>query len=144
MLVQGIAMSTFFVACSRSRSTESIRRAFPPASGISNFARITAGGFAASITTTLWDRREALHQSRLADSSSAYDPTMQHAMQALHHFGFTDPQSYAMLARTLVNQAYLMSSLDLFWISAWLSVAMIGVVWLARRSMGGGATVAAE
>ncbi len=144
MLVQGVAMTTFFVALV-TISLDGIDPArIPSASGISNFSRITAGGFAASITTTLWDRRAALHQSRLADTSSAYDPAMQHAMQTLHHFGFTEPQSYAMLVRTLVNQAYLMSSLDLFWISAWLSVAMIGVVWLARRSFGGGATVAAE
>ena len=98
-----------------------------------NKVPMTAGGFAASITTTMWDRRAALHQNRLADTSSIWDPAMQHATQALHEFGFTDLQSYAVLMRTLTDQAYLMSSLDLFWVSAWLSVAMIGVVWLARR-----------
>jgi hypothetical protein len=30
----------------------------PAASGLSNFARITAGSFAASLTTTLWDNYE--------------------------------------------------------------------------------------
>ena len=81
----------------------------------------------------------------MAEASSAYDPTLQHATQALHQFGFTDPQSYAVIMRTLENQAYLMSSIDLFWISAWLSVAMVVVIWFARRSFGGGgAPVAAD
>jgi DHA2 family multidrug resistance protein len=145
LMVQGIAMSTFFVAM-LTISLDSIDPVkIPSASGISNFSRITAGGFAASITTTLWDRREALHQSRLADASSAYSPVMQHAMHQLHAFGFGDVQSYAILARNLVQQAYLLASDDLFWISGWLSIGMIAVVWLARRAVSGGRTpVAAD
>jgi len=133
MLVQGIAMSTFFVALV-TIALERIEPArIPSASGIINFARITAGGFAASIVTTVWDRRAALHQSRLSDTSSVWDPAMQYATQALHELGFSDLQGYSVLMRALSNQAYLMSSIDLFWISTWLTVAMIGVVWLARR-----------
>jgi DHA2 family multidrug resistance protein len=145
MLVQGIAMSTFFVALLTISLDGVEPERIPSASGISNFSRITAGGFAASIVTTVWDRREALHQSRLSETSSIYDPAMQHAMSGLHHFGFTDPQSYAVLVHNMAQQAYLLASLDLFWISGWFAVAMIGVVWLARRSIsGGGAHVAAD
>ncbi|MEI9989156.1 MAG: DHA2 family efflux MFS transporter permease subunit [Rhizomicrobium sp.] len=145
LLVQGVAMSMFFVTMVTLSLDGVAPDRIPSASGISNFARITAGGFAASITTTMWDRREAFHQARLADSSSAYNPIMQQAMDRLHGFGFTDPQAYALLARTLTNQAYLLASDDLFWISGWFCVAMIGVVWLARRSVsGGGAPVSAE
>ncbi len=145
LLVQGIAMSTFFVAMITISLDGVPPQRIPSASGISNFARITAGGFAASITTTLWDRREALHQSRLAEASSLYNPAMQQAVAHLHDFGFTDLQSYGLLARNLVQQAYLLASIDLFWISGWLSVAMIAVVWLARRSIsGGGAHIAAD
>ncbi len=144
MLVQGIGMSTFFVALV-AISLQGIEPAqIPSATGIANFSRITAGGFAASITTTLWDRREALHQSQLADATSAYEPAMQHAMQTLHHIGFTDPQSYAMILHTLVNQAYLMASIDLFWISTWVALALTGVIWLARRALGSGAPAAAD
>ncbi|MEI9995655.1 MAG: DHA2 family efflux MFS transporter permease subunit [Rhizomicrobium sp.] len=145
LMVQGIAMSTFFVSM-LTISLDGIRpERIPSASGISNFTRITAGGFAASITTTMWDRREALHQSRLSDHSSAYEPAMQQAMAHLHGFGFTDLQSYTLLARTVAQQAYLLAADDLFWLSGWLSIAMIAVVWLARRSMSsGGAPVAAD
>ncbi|MEI9929530.1 MAG: DHA2 family efflux MFS transporter permease subunit [Rhizomicrobium sp.] len=145
LAVQGIAMSTFFVAM-LTISLDGVQPArIPSASGISNFTRITAGGFAASIITTLWDRREALHQSRLADSSSLYSPIMQQALDHLHKLGFTDLQAYGVLARSLSTQAYAMSSDDLFWISGWLSIAMIVVVWLARRAVsGGGAPASAD
>jgi DHA2 family multidrug resistance protein len=145
LMVQGIAMSTFFVSM-LTISLDGIRpERIPSASGISNFTRITAGGFAASITTTMWDRREALHQSRLADSSSAYNPAMQAALDHLHHLGFSDLQAYGVLARSLAGQAYTMASDDLFWLSGWLSIAMIVIVWLARRSVSqGGPPVAAD
>ena len=145
LLIQGIAMSTFFVSLITISLDGIAPERIPSASGISNFARITAGGFAASIITTAWDRREALHQSRLADSSSAYNPVMQQAMDHLHGFGFTDLQAYASLARSMASQAYLLASDDLFWISGWLSLAMIVVVWLARRAIsGGGPPIAAD
>jgi DHA2 family multidrug resistance protein len=145
LLVQGVAMSTFFVAMLTISLDGIAPQRIPSASGISNFTRITAGGFAASITTTMWDRREALHQSRLADSSTVYAPNFQQAVDHLHAVGFTDLQAYGILARSMANQAYLLASDDLFWISGWLSVAMIAFVWMARRAVsGGGAPVAAD
>src|SRR5581483_11481496 len=74
LLVQGVAVSTFFVAMLQISLEGIPPEKIPSASGISSFSRITAGGFAASIVTTLWDRREALHQSRLTDSSSIFNP----------------------------------------------------------------------
>jgi DHA2 family multidrug resistance protein len=145
LLIQGVSMATFFVSLITISLDGIAPERIPSASGISNFSRITAGGFAASIVTTMWDRREALHQSRLADSSSAFNPIMQQAMAHLHNFGFTDPQGYAVLAHNLITQAYLLSADDLFWISGWLSIAMILVVWMARRAVSsGGAPVAAD
>ena len=55
----------------------------PAASGLNNFLRITSGSFATSLTTTFWDRREALHQSRLVESLSAYDPGYSSALAQL-------------------------------------------------------------
>jgi DHA2 family multidrug resistance protein len=140
LTVQGVSMATFFVSLVTISLDGIAPEDIPSASGISNFSRITAGGFAASIVTTMWDRREALHQSRLADASSAFNPIMQQALAHLHNFGFTDPQAYAVLARNMSAQAYLLSADDLFWISGWLSIAMILVVWMARRAVSGGGT----
>src|ERR1700742_260903 len=127
LAVQGVAMSTFFVAMLTISLDGIPPERIPSASGISNFTRITAGGFAASIITTMWDRREALHQSRLADGATAYSPWFQAAMDHLHKLGLDDLHAYALLARQLTVQAYTMASDDLFWISGWLSLAMIPI-----------------
>jgi DHA2 family multidrug resistance protein len=137
LLVQGVAMSTFFVSMITISLDGVPPQKIPSASGISNFARITGGGFAAAITTTMWDRREALHQSRLVETPTIFNPALHQAIENAHRLGLNDTQGYGLVLRTIVTQAYLLSSLDLFWISGWLSLAMIVIVWLARRTQSG-------
>lgn len=144
LLVQGVAMSMFFVAMLTILLDGVPDSQIPAASGLSNFSRITAGSFATSIVTTTWDWRAALHQSRLAEASSIYDPTLQHAMSTLQSGGFSEQQSLGVLAHTLGGQAYLMSALDIFWVAGWLSFAGIGLVWFARRPSGGAHAVVSE
>jgi DHA2 family multidrug resistance protein len=144
LIVQGVAMSTFFVSMIGISLDGVAPERIPSASGISNFARITAGGFAASITTTFWDRREAFHQSRLVETSTATNPILHQAISRLDSHGFSSLQSFALLMRSVVSQAYLLASEDLFWLSAWLSLALLGIVWLTRRSLADGAVVAAD
>lgn len=115
----------------------------PAASGLSNFLRITAGSFATSLTTTFWDRREALHQSHLAESVTAYAPAYQQSLAALHAFGLGDQAAAGAISRTMVEGGYLLSSVDLFYLSGWLTVILIPLCWMVRRPAAGGATVAA-
>jgi DHA2 family multidrug resistance protein len=139
MMVQGVAMTVFFV-CLVNISFDGVEpERIPSASGISNFSRITAGGFAIAITTTLWDRREAFHQSHLVEKTTQLNPQMHQTLHALHGLGFSDGQSYALILHNIVNLAYQLAADDLFWISGWSSIALLVVVWLARRSIPGGA-----
>ncbi len=145
LLVQGIAMATFFLAMITILLDGVPPQKIPLASGLSNFARITAGGFAASIVTTVWDRREALHQSRLADHTTIFTPGLTQALDTLHRLGLSDLSAKAAVARTTVTQAYLLAANDIFWASGWICLVLIGTVWLCRRSVsGGGAPVAAD
>jgi DHA2 family multidrug resistance protein len=145
LLVQGIAMSMFFVAMLNIMFDGVPGAQIPAASGVSNFMRITSGAFATSIVTTFWDRHAALHQSRLAEATSAYDFRLQQAMQTLHDMGLNEGQSLGALTRSLANQAYLMSALDYFWICGWLSFAAIALVWFTKRPASGkGPVVAAD
>ncbi len=143
MLVQGVAMSTFFVAMVTISLDGIPPHRIPSATGISNFARITGGSFAASIITTAWDRREALHQTRLADSVGSGAP-FQQAMTVLRQLGLTDGQAVGAIGRQMVGQAYLLASTDLFYISAWLCIILIGVVWLTRRPVPISGPIAAD
>lgn len=133
LLVQGIGMSMFFIAMLSILLDGIAPERIPAASGLSNFMRITAGAFAASIVTTFWDRHAAFHQSRLAEATTVYDVPLQRTLDALHGLGLNDLQAFGVMARTLAGQAYLKSVLDYFWISGWLCVVMIAFVWLTRR-----------
>lgn len=133
LLVQGIALSVFFLALINIQLEGIPPERIPSATGISNFARITAGSFAASIITTAWDRREALHQNRLADTLLPGTQGYDSVVRALEHLGVGSLQASAMVTRQMVGQAYLLASTDLFWICGWLSLAMIGLLWLVRR-----------
>ena len=142
-LVQGFAMGMFFVGMLAVIFDGLPPQKIPAASGLSNFLRITAGSFATSLTTTFWDRREALHQTRLADAVNVYAPAYQQSLAQLHQLGLTDQSAAGAMTRGLVAQSYLLSSLDLFYLSAWLCVALLPLCFLVRRPVVGGHTVAA-
>jgi MFS transporter, DHA2 family, multidrug resistance protein len=136
-LVMGIGMGSFFVAMVTILLDGLPPERVPSASGVSNFLRIVAGAFATSITTTFWDRHEAMHQTRLAESSSAYSPSLQDAVNGLQALGVSnDHTAIGVLSQSLIHQAYLLSSLDFFWISGCLMLAPLVLVWLARRPRG--------
>ena len=86
-LVQGMAMGVFFVSMLAISLDRLPPEKVPAASGLSNFLRIVAGGFATSIFTTFWDRREALHQSRLTELVTPYDPAYVQSLTQLHALG---------------------------------------------------------
>jgi DHA2 family multidrug resistance protein len=145
MLVQGVAMSTFFVSMITIQLKDVPAPQIPSASGLSNFARITAGGFAASVGSVLWDRREALHQTAIADAQPGVANSWDHAISQLQATGLSAQQGLGALARQVVDQAYTLAALDLFWLFGMLSMLMIPLIWLTRRSMSGdGAVVAAD
>ncbi|MFD1612071.1 DHA2 family efflux MFS transporter permease subunit [Sphingomonas tabacisoli] len=144
LALQGLGLSIFFVPLLTILLDGIPPEGVPAASGLSNFARITAGSFAASIITTYWDRREALHQARLSEASSPLSPLYRSAIEQLQSYGQSPLQAAGSVYRQLVNQAYLLSSLELFWVSALLAVAMIAVVWFCRKPAPSGQLVAAE
>jgi MFS transporter, DHA2 family, multidrug resistance protein len=144
MLVQGVAMSTFFVSMITIQLKDVPPQQTPSASGLSNFARITFGGFAASLTTAFWDRRETLHQSHLADLQAQRIPEWQQTLSTLRHAGASAQQAVGFLGQQVVNQAYTVAALDIFWLFGVLSIVMIPLIWFTRRSLAGGGPVAAD
>jgi DHA2 family multidrug resistance protein len=142
-VVQGLAFSMFFVSLLAITFDGLPPQAVPAASGLSNFMRITAGSFATSLVTTFWDRREALHQSRLTESVTAFTPAYRQAVGVLHSLGLTDHQAAAAIDHTLGDQSYLLASLDIFYVSGWLAVLLIPLCWLVRRPSGGQAVAVA-
>ena len=65
-------------------------------------------------------------------------------MQRMHEAGLSMAQTVGAATQTVVKQAYIMAALDFFWASAWISLLLIPLVWLTRRSISSGAAVAAD
>ena len=144
LLVQGFAMGMFFVALFTISLDGLAPERVPSASGLSNFLRIISGSFATSLITTYWDRREALHQSRIVESLSAYDPWYAGALAQLHAQGLSGLSAAAKVLQQVIAQGYLLSSLDLFYFSGWLVMLAVPLCWLVRRPAGGAAAATAE
>lgn len=123
-LLMGFGVATFFVPLTALTLSGIPHPMLPGATGLSNFFRILAGGFGTSLSITLWDRRAAFHHSILASHISAFDP------------GVVDPSgplsNPALLERVINQQAVLMATNDIFWLSGCFFVALMLMVWLAR------------
>jgi len=130
-------MGTFFIALLTITFDRLPADKLPAGSGLNNFLRITASGFATSLTTTFWDRRESLHQTRLVESLTAFSPAFRLGVRNIMSFGLSDRSAAAAVLKGVVNQAYLMSSLDLFYLFGWAVLLLIPICWIARRPAGG-------
>src|ERR1700751_114697 len=143
-VIQGAGMAAFFIPLVSISLSGLTPDRIPAASGLFNFARITAGAFGTSITTTLWDRRATLHHAQLIERLSAGDPTTAQALGALHAGGLSTDQSYAMVNRLVDAQAFMLSANDIFYVSALLFLGLIFLVWFARRPQPAGGAAAAS
>jgi DHA2 family multidrug resistance protein len=143
-LVQGFAMGTFFIALLTITFDRLPADKLPAASGLNNFLRITASGFATSLTTTFWDRRESLHQTRLVESLTAFSLAFRHGLRNIMSFGLSAHSADAAVIKEVVNQAYLLSALDLFYLFGWTVLLLIPICWIARRPAGEAAVAGGE
>src|SRR5690242_18983852 len=131
-IIQGVAMALFFIPLVTLSLSGLSPDRIPAASGLFNFARITAGSFGTSIVTTFWDQRATLHHAQLAEHINNASPTATASLSALQSSGLTPEQSYGLVNRLIDQQAFMLSANDLFYVSALLFLALIPVVWLAR------------
>jgi DHA2 family multidrug resistance protein len=127
-LLMGFGVATFFVPLTALTLSDIPPNMLPGATGLSNFSRILAGSFGTSLSITLWDRRAEFHHSILTSHISAFDPTVSDALGTLANPA-TDP---ALLERIINQQAVLLATNDIFWLSGCFFVALMLMVWLAR------------
>jgi DHA2 family multidrug resistance protein len=131
-IIQGAGVAVFFLPLITLTLSGRAPQDMAAASGLSNFARITAGSFGTSISTTLWDHRATLHHAQLAERITAYDPVTSKALADMQASGMTPDQSMSLLNRMIDQQAALLSANDIFYASAILFVLLIGVIWLTK------------
>ncbi len=131
-LIQGAAMSMFFIPLTSIILSGQAPEKIPAASGLSNFVRIMCGGMGASIMTTMWDDRSTLHHARLTEATGYASPAFVQNMQTMQQAGLPDQAAYAVLDRSINVQASTMAATDIFYMAAMIFLVLIGFVWLTR------------
>ena len=131
-IVQGIGMAFFFVPLMTLIMSGLPPERIPAASGLTNFARITAGAFGTSIATTLWEHRAALHHSQLTESINNASLPATQALAGLSDQGMSREQGLFYINRLIDQQAFTLSADDIFAASAAIFLGLIVIVWLAR------------
>src|SRR5947208_6129959 len=117
-ILQGAAVSCFFIPLVNLALGGLRPDQIAAASGLNNFLRITAGAFATSTATTLWESRAALHHAQLVEHLTVGNPTTSATLELLGRLGMQPAQAYAYLDRLVNQQAFTLSALDLFYTSA--------------------------
>jgi len=133
-LIWGIGTACFFIPLITLSLSGLHPSQLASASGLFNFMRLLALGFGTSISVTLWDRRATLHDYHLTTNLTPYSYQTHHWIDQTQAFGLQPLQSLDMLSQTVSQQAFMLATNDLFWLSGWVFLVLIGVIWLAKTA----------
>lgn len=132
-LLQGLGLAFFFIPVVTITLSEISSKNLSSASGIFNFMRILVGaGFGTSLFVTVWERREIFHHARVGEFVNIYSENTLAAVAALRAHGFTGDKAYGALDYTLSLQASMLSINDVWWLSGWVYILLIPLVWLCH------------
>ncbi|MEI5997356.1 DHA2 family efflux MFS transporter permease subunit [Paraburkholderia bengalensis] len=143
-LLQGIPTALFFVPLTAIILSGLPANKIPAAAGLSNFARIFAGGVGTSLITTGWNNRTILHHAQLAEQSAATNPAYTGALANIHAtLGGSMDQARAFFEQSMNAQAAMLGLNDIFWLSSMIFIVIIPLIWLTKPGKGGGGGAAA-
>lgn len=134
IVIQGIALATFFVPLITLTLSGLPPERIPAASGLSNFVRVVAGAFGTSIATTIWEDRATFHRYRMAEGLGTDNPVLNGYLDGFQAGGISQEQGLAIIDRLAVQQAFTIGIDEIFLASAALYLLMIPLVWFARPS----------
>lgn len=141
-LIQGAAMAAFFVPLTSITLSGLEPDKIPAASGLSNFARLTAGAFGTSIATTIWEDRAVMHHAQLTEVAKPGQQAFDSIVGSLQMHGMSHAQALGAVDGLINTQAFTLSALDVFYASAMIFILLTVLVWIARPSNSGGASAA--
>ena len=145
-LLQGIGVSLFFLPLLQLSLSTISQSQYTNATGLSNFTRILIGsGFGTSLTIELWTRLSIFHHARLAESMTNANVEVVNAYQALENAGFSADVTKNIIDIGVTQQAFMLSTNDLAFLSSVLFLFLIPLLFLCERpTHKEGATIAIE
>lgn len=136
-LLQGFGVAIFFLPLVQLTLSGIPKERYASASGLFNFIRILIGsGFGTSLWIQLWIRLEIFHHARLAESITRSNPIVTEFYQEMNTRNpvFSPEITTVILDKQVVQQAFMLSTNDLAWLSAWLCLSLIPFVFLCKRT----------
>lgn len=130
--IQGLGLAFFFTPLIAMILADMPPERMASALGLGNFFRILGGSFGTSISISIWNNREAVHQSHLVQHISAYNPFALQAMNQLQALGLSNLKSLGVLYSIIINQAFMLATNDIFKLSAWIFMFLFALIWLAK------------
>lgn len=130
--IQGLGLAFFFTPLIAMILADMPPELMASALGLGNFFRILGGSFGTSISVTIWNNREALHQSHLVEHINAYNPFVTQTINQLQLLGISGLKTFGTLYATIVNQAFMLATNDIFRLSAWIFILLLGLIWFAK------------
>ncbi len=131
-VIQGAAVACFFVPLMAISLSGLTPDRIPAATGLFNFARITAGAFGTSISTTMWEDRAALHHAQLVEHLTPDSLPATQALDTARGLGLSHDQALALLNRLVDTQAFTIAADEIFHLAAMLFLLLVGLIWLTR------------
>jgi DHA2 family multidrug resistance protein len=130
--IQGIGLAMFFMPLTAISLSNISPDQIASASGLANFMRLLAGSIGASVTTTLWDNREALHHSQLTAKVTTYHPAVTEQLQYLQSLGMSTEQSALYIVQVISREGAILAANEIFWGMAFIYLGLIALIWLAK------------
>jgi DHA2 family multidrug resistance protein len=137
-IIQGAGLAMVFIPLTTIAMDPIPLEAMGFATALYSLVRNMGSSMGISFVTTELARRSQLHQARLVDGITAYNPATQEAMRSLGRVfgvdgGDGSRRALGVIYGQTVRQASVMSFLDLFHLLGILFLLMIPLVWVMRR-----------
>lgn len=129
---QGLANALFFMPLTALAFASLKPHQIAGAASLFNFLRTLFGAIGASVVTTLWERREAMHHTHLTEHVDIYNPVAREALDTLQQLGMSAEQSAGYLAGQITRQGFIISANEVYWATMVGFLAMIVLVWFAK------------
>jgi DHA2 family multidrug resistance protein len=142
--LMGLGVAGFFVPLLAMALSGVSEAETASAAGVWNFFRTLGASFGTSLSVALWDDRATLHDHRLTAALSPSSVWATQALARLRHVLGSSGAAAAALAHIVLRHAFMMATDDYFWLSGWLFLLSVPLIWVARgpfRPSGAGLVV---
>jgi DHA2 family multidrug resistance protein len=128
-LALGFAMPFFFIPTQSIALGAVDEEETAAAAGIANFLRVLAGAFATSLMTTSWENQASAKRSELVGALNQ----PQAALDGMTAQGFSSGQALGQLEGLVQSQAVMLSTNQMFLVTAGVFAIAATTIWLAPR-----------